>query len=429
MHCLCLALLFWLSPILASAQSLPSLPLGLPTPLPVPETNPLSQEKIDLGRRLFFDRRLSPNNTISCAMCHVPAQGFTVNEARLAVGMHGKTGKRNAPALYNVAYQELLFHDGREFTLEDQIIAPLTQANEMGNPSIGYVVNTIKKLPGYTEAFQAAFGEAPSVATLGKALASYQRTLVSANSPFDRWYYGREQDTLSEQAKLGFEIFIGKGKCGTCHVFSRDAALFTDHKFRNTGVAHLPLIPPKTIAVDLGGGLRVNMPRTQLDEVLAQPSKDRGRYEVTRDPQDLWLYKTPSLRNIALTAPYMHNGVLLTLEAVIDYYDRGGSDGPGQDARITPLHLTAVEKDALLAFLHSLTGDNVEQLAEETYPHLDLPAVFQKDQDRRSESEAEERTNHAISGQGLLRNTRSISNAGNDQRTKHHTRSPAKLRF
>ena len=159
--------LMW--PISAHAQSLP-LPLGLPTPLPVPNTNPLTPEKIDLGRRLFFDRRLSPNNTISCAMCHVPAQGFTVNETRLAVGIHGKTGKRNTPSLYNVAYQELLFHDGREFTLEDQIIAPLTQPDEMGNPSIGYVVNKIKKLPGYKAAFHTAFGEAPSVATLGKAL-------------------------------------------------------------------------------------------------------------------------------------------------------------------------------------------------------------------------------------------------------------------
>lgn len=373
-HCLYLTLLFCLSPLLAGAQLPPPLPLGLPSPLPVPETNPLTREKIDLGRRLFFDRRLSPNNTISCAMCHVPAQGFTVNETRLAVGMHGKTGKRNAPTLYNVTYQELLFHDGREFTLEDQIIAPLTQANEMGNPSIGYVVHRIKQLPGYPKAFQAAFGEAPSVATLGKALASYQRTLVSANSPFDRWYYGHEQDALSEQAKAGFEIFIGKGKCGTCHFFSQDAALFTDHKFRNTGVAHLSLIPPETISVDLGGGLRVNLPRAQLDEVLAQPGKDRGRYEVTRDPHDLWHYKTPSLRNVALTAPYMHNGVLPTLESVIDYYDRGGSGGPGQDARIAPLHLTPAEKDALLAFLHSLTGDNVERLAEETYPHSDLPA-------------------------------------------------------
>lgn len=377
--CGCIAVLFCFNPmwpLSVHAQSLPSLlpiPLGLPTPLPVPDTNPLTPEKIDLGRRLFFDRRLSPNDTISCAMCHVPAQGFSVNETRLAVGIHGKTGKRNAPSLYNVAYQELLFHDGREFTLEDQVIAPLTQPDEMGNPSIGYVVNKIKKLPGYNGAFHTAFGDAPSVARLGKALASYQRTLVSGNSAFDRWYYGREQAALSQQAKAGFTIFINKGKCGTCHIFSQDAGLFTDHKFRNVGASHLSLIPTETLAIDLGRGLRTSMPRAQLNEILTPPSKDRGRYEVTHDPQDLWHYKIPSLRNIALTAPYMHNGVLLTLEAVIDYYDRGGSRGPGQDARIAPLHLTAEDKDALLAFLHSLTGDNVERLAKETYPHPDLP--------------------------------------------------------
>ena len=169
-------------PTWAISQTLPPrIPLGLPTTLPIPQNNPLTPEKIDLGRRLFFDRRLSPNDTMSCAMCHIPAQGFTANEARLAVGINGKTGKRNAPALYNVAYQRLLFHDGREFTLEDQIISPMTNPVEMGNPSIGYVINKIKQLPGYLQAFQATFGEKPSVATLGKALGSYQRTLSPAS--------------------------------------------------------------------------------------------------------------------------------------------------------------------------------------------------------------------------------------------------------
>ncbi len=348
-------------------------PLGLPTTLPIPQNNPLTPEKIDLGRRLFFDRRLSPNDTMSCAMCHIPAQGFTANEARLAVGINGKTGKRNAPALYNVAYQRLLFHDGREFILEDQIISPLTNPVEMGNPSIGHVVNKIKLLPGYTKAFQATFGEEPSVATLGQALASYQRTLLSGNAPFDRWYFGEEENAVSDEVKAGFEIFAGKGTCFACHSIGKDAALFTDHEFHNTGVAHLKLIPEKTVAIDLGGGLQVQMPRTQIDEILQMPGSDLGRYEVTLDPTDVWQYKTPSLRNIALTAPYMHNGILLSLEAVIDYYDRGGTGVEGQDERISPLNLATDEKQALLTFLHSLTGDNVTQLAQETYPHAALP--------------------------------------------------------
>jgi cytochrome c peroxidase len=341
------------------------IPTGLPAPLPVPENNPLTLEKIALGRRLFFDRRLSPNDTMSCAMCHVPTQGFTVNETRLAVGVNGQTTKRNPPALYNVAYQRLLFHDGREFTLEDQVISPLTNPVEMGNPSIGYVVDKIRRLPGYPEQFRQAFHEDVNVATLGKAIASYERTLLSANSPFDRWYFGGEQSAVSPEVKTGFTIFTGKGQCFTCHPVNKESALFTDQGFHNTGVAQLKLIPEKTVEVDLGGGLVVQMPRAQVDEVLTPPSKDLGRYEVTLDPLDLWRYKTPSLRNVALTAPYMHNGALLTLEEVVDYYNRGGTGAEGQDPRLAPLHLTVEEKRALLALLRSLTGDNVERLAQE----------------------------------------------------------------
>jgi cytochrome c peroxidase len=361
-------------PLAPSPPPLISLPLGLPAPLPVPDDNPITREKVDLGRRLFFDRRLSPNNTMSCAMCHVPAQGFTVNELRLAVGMNGKTGRRNAPSLYNVAYQRPLFHDGREFTLEDQVISPLTNPVEMGNPSIGYVVEKVRRLPGYEEQFRAAFREGVSVATLGKALASYERTLLSGNAPFDRWYFAGEADAVGDDVKAGFAVFAGKGKCVACHTVGEDAALFADHAFHNTGVAHLQLIPEQTVEVDLGGGLVVHMPRAQVDEVLLPPGKDLGRYEVTLDPADLWRYRTPSLRNVALTAPYMHNGVLLTLEEVVEYYDRGGTGAEGQDARITPLNLTREEKRSLLAFLHSLTGDNVAALAKESYPHAESGA-------------------------------------------------------
>jgi cytochrome c peroxidase len=301
-------------------------------------------------------------------MCHVPTQGFTVNETRLAVGINGQTGKRNPPTLYNVAYQRLLFHDGREFSLEDQIISPLTNPVEMGNPSIGYVVNKIQHLPDYDRQFREAFGQSVSVATLGKAIAAYERTLLSGNSPFDRWYLGGDKTAVSAEVKAGFKIFTGGGQCSTCHSISKEGTLFTGQGFHNTGVAQLQLIPEKTIEVDLGGGLLVDMPRAQLDEILLPPSRDRGRYEITSDPTDLWRYKTPSLRNVALTAPYMHNGALLTLEEVVDYYDRGGTQAEGQDPRIAPLHLQPEEKHALLAFLRSLTGDNVSLLAKEAAP-------------------------------------------------------------
>jgi len=358
----------YLLPLAFSLSSTPNselpLPFGLP-PVPVPQTNPLTPEKIALGRKLFFDRRLSPNDTMSCAMCHVPTQGFTVNETRLAVGMNGQSTKRNPPALYNVAHMRVLFHDGREFSLEDQIISPLTNPVEMANPSMGYVVNKVRKVPGYEEQFQQTFGEGVSVATLGRALASYERTLLSANSPFDRWYFGKDQNAVSKEVKAGFKIFSGEGQCVTCHTVTKDAALFTDQGFHNTGIAHLQLIPEEVVDVDLGGGLTVKMPRTQVNEVLTPPERDRGRYEITRDPTDLWRYKTPSLRNVALTAPYMHNGALLTLEAVVDYYDRGGTQSEGQDPKIAPMGLAQQEKRALVAFLRSLTGDNVHVLSKE----------------------------------------------------------------
>lgn len=347
-------------------------PQGLPDPVPAPEENPLTRKKVDLGRRLFFDRRLSPNNTLSCAMCHLPSQGFTSNELRLAVGIHGQSGRRNAPSLYNVAYQRSLFHDGRAATLEEQTRFPLTNSVEMGNPSMGYVVDKVRQLPGYEELFLEVFGEGVSVETLSKALASYERTLLSANSPFDRWYFGGEEGAVTAQVKEGFKIFSGKGGCISCHTVGKDVALVTDQGFHNTGVASLQLIPEETVEVELAEGLKVRMPRAQLNTVLTPLDKDLGRYEVTQDPQDLWRYKTPSLRNVALTTPYMHNGALLTLEEVVDYYNRGGTGAEGQDPRIQPLGLTTGKKQALIAFLKSLTGDNVHTLARETYAHAEL---------------------------------------------------------
>ena len=345
---------------------------GLPSPVPVPEDNLLTRKKVDLGGRLFFDRRLSPNNTLSCAMCHLPEQGFTSNELRLAVGIHGQSGRRNSPSLYNVAYQRSLFHDGRAATLEEQIRFPLTNPVEMGNPSMGYVVDKVRKLPGYKELFLAAFGEGASVETLSKAIASFERTLLSANSPFDRWYFGGEEKAVTARAKEGFAIFTGKGGCDSCHTVGKEVALFTDQGFHNTGVAELKLIPEKEVEVRLAEGFTIKMPRAQLNTVLTPSAKDLGRYEVTQDPLDRWRYKTPSLRNVALTAPYMHNGVLLTLAEVVNYYDQGGTEAEGQDPKIQPLELTMREKQALIDFLKSLTGDNIQTLARETLTHAKL---------------------------------------------------------
>ena len=192
--------------------------------------------------------------------------------------------------------------------------------------------------PATVEQFQQIFGEDVSVVTLGKAIASYERTLLSGNSPFDRWYFGGDTAAVSHEVKAGFKLFMGRGQCFTYRSIEWTGTLLTGQGFLNTGVAQLKLIPDQRVDVDLGGGLRIQIPRTQLDEILLPPSEDLGRYEITLDPTDLWRYKTPSLRNIALTAPYMHNGGYCSrFEEVIDYYDRGGTGAEGQDPRVSPL--------------------------------------------------------------------------------------------
>ena len=185
-------------------------PLGLP-PVQVPPDNPITVEKINLGRKLFFDRRLSINDTLSCAVCHIPEQGFTNNEISTAVGVEGRSVLRNSPTLYNVAYQQHLFLDGREISLETQVWQPMTARNEMAAPSIGYVIRKIQNMSDYDGLFENAFsGRGPDIATIGYALASYQRSLLAADSPFDRWFYGGDESAVGESAKAGFEVVCWK---------------------------------------------------------------------------------------------------------------------------------------------------------------------------------------------------------------------------
>jgi cytochrome c peroxidase len=338
-------------------------PLGLP-PIPVPADNPLTEAKVRLGRKLFFDRRLSLNHTMSCAMCHIPDQGFTSNELATAVGIEGRTVRRNSPTIYNVAYLEHLFHDGRDPALETQILGPMLAANEMGNPSIGWVLARIRAMPDYHGLFEAAFGRPADVQTLGQAIASYERTLVSAASPFDRWYYGEVQDAMSPAAIRGFELFRGAAGCVACHPVGEDYALFTDQSFHNTGLGwHNAMAPePESRPVQLAPGVEVNVASAIIDSVAERPPADLGRYEVTQDPADRWRYRTPSLRNVALTAPYMHDGSLATLQEVVAFYNQGGHPHELIDPLIRPLRLSQDDRAALVEFLNALTGDNVQAL-------------------------------------------------------------------
>ncbi|MEQ1740339.1 MAG: cytochrome c peroxidase [Methyloglobulus sp.] len=344
-------------------------PLGLPS-VPVPDLNPITAEKISLGRKLFYDRRLSINNTFSCAMCHIPEQGFTSNEMATAVGVEGRTVRRNSPTLYNVAYMQSLFHDSRESTLEQQVWGPFLARNEMANPSIGYVIDKIKNNHDYDGLFEKAFNKLPNMETIGMAIASYERALNSANSPFDRWYFGKDDKAVNEQAKRGFALFTGKAGCSQCHTVDKENALFTDNKLHNTGIGYADAMT-KTVMpiqkVQVSPGVYVDVDNKLIASVAEPKANDLGRYEVTQKPQDRWRYKTPSLRNVQLTAPYMHNGSIASLREVVEFYNRGGIANENLDPLIKLLHLSSAEIDDLTVFLESLTGDNTEELVSDAF--------------------------------------------------------------
>jgi cytochrome c peroxidase len=335
---------------------------GLP-PLQLPADVVLDPGRIELGRKLFFDRRLSFNGTMSCAMCHVPEEGFTSNASRTALGIEGKSLRRNSPSLLNVALQASLFHDGRESSLSTQAWMPLLHADEMGNPSIGHVLQRIRGMADYDGKFERVFGGAgPSMDTLGAALAAFEATLVAADSRFDRWRFGGLGSALSDVERLGFGIFAGKGRCTVCHLVGEQHALLADGKFHVTG-AGLAAPAGRAYVVPLAPGVQTVLTDADLAHYSARVAPDLGRFEITLDPADRYAFKTPSLRNVAHSAPYMHDGSLATLEDVVDFYDQGGGDVPGKSEVLSPLGLGTDEKRALVAFLRSLDGANLPTLA------------------------------------------------------------------
>ena len=339
-------------------------PLGLPR-----VSRQLDPEEIDLGRQLFFDRRLSKNETLSCAMCHIPEQGFTQNELATPVGHLGKGVRRNVPSLYNVAFAENLFLDGREQSLEAQIWSPLLAENEMANDSREAVLAKLALDAGYMARFADVFDEGLTEASLGRALAAYQRALLSGDSAFDRWYFGGEAavgiglvaEDYPALAARGFTVFQDKG-CASCHRLSDSSALFTDGEFHNTGTGYRragrALRPP---SVQLAPGVFV-VPTVDAE---TETFTDDGRYEVTGREVDKWRYRTPSLRNVALTSPYMHDGSIATLEEVVAFYAEGGGGDPAQDPRTRSVQLTESDQEALVAFLRTLTSSHVDALVSD----------------------------------------------------------------
>ncbi|MFQ5349501.1 MAG: cytochrome-c peroxidase, partial [Thermoanaerobaculia bacterium] len=314
-------------------------PLGLP-PVPIPSDNSPTTATIRLGRKLFLDRRLSRDGNLSCAMCHVPEQGFTSNELRTAVGTEGTSLPRNSPTLFNAAYAAPFFHDGREPELDLQPFDVFLNPDEMAAPSLGAFVARVRALPDYGRLFEAAFGGPPTVARIGRSLATYLRTLISGNSPFDRWFFGGESEAVSPAAKRGFRLFVGEAGCARCHLLEQGYALFTDHRFHDTGLGwEAAMGEEDPVTVELAPGVFQEIAREALDSISDPRPNDLGRYQVTGDPADRWKFKTPILRNLTLTAPYMHDGSLSSLRAVVGFYDRGGVPHQGLDPAIRPLDL------------------------------------------------------------------------------------------
>ena len=344
-------------------------PMGLPA-VDSAILDKITREKIQLGRQLFYDRRLSHNNTFSCAMCHIAEQGFTSHELATAIGFEGRTVRRNAPTLYNIAYAQRLFHDARENMLEQQIWGPLLARNEMANPSVGRVIEKVKAISDYRDKFSSIYkGESVNISNLGDAIASYERSLISANSNFDRWYFGKVKNALSKKAQAGYRLFAGKAGCTTCHTIEKNFALFTDQKLHNTGIGYLHSMQksPARRDVLVAPGTWLKIDAKVIKDSSEPRLNDLGYYEITNDPDDRWKYKTPSLRNIALTAPYMHDGSLSSLGDVVKFYNTGGIRNELLDPLLQPLNLSPNEIEQVVAFLNNLNGDNIDLLIGDAF--------------------------------------------------------------
>jgi cytochrome c peroxidase len=288
-----------LLPIVLAADTI-TVPAGLDAYIPVPDSNPLTREKVELGKKLFSDVRLSRDQSISCATCHNPKVAFT-DTRTTSVGVEKRAGDRRVPRLVNRGYGKAFFWDGRAGTLEEQVLQPVENPHEM-DLALG----------------EAAKRTGLAVETMRQALSSYVRTILSGDSPYDRYLQG-DRDALTTQQRLGLRLFRTKAGCTSCHLGPN----FTDERFHNTGIGW---------------------------------PGDQGRFAVTKQEKDRGAFKAPSLREAARTPPYMHDGSLKTIEEVLDYYDKGGKPNPALDPEIRELHLTAEEKSALAAFLQSLSG-------------------------------------------------------------------------
>lgn len=329
MHRFVAAVLLFVGPLVLAEDAF-VVPKGLP-PLRIPEDNPMTAAKVALGKQLYFDKRLSVDNTISCASCHDPKKGWS-NSEQFATGVGSLKGGRNSPTIINAAYFALQFWDGRAKHLEGQALGPIQNPIEM-NMKLEEVVDRLNKIPGYKSQFQKVFGTEVNDVAVAKAIAAFERTVLSGDAPYDRFKAGDKQ-ALSEAAQRGLKVFNNKANCAACH----SGANFSDGAFHNIGI-----------------GMDAKEP-------------DVGRYAVTKLVGDRGAFRTPTLREVARHAPYMHDGSLKTLEEVVDWYDKGGHPNPQLDEELFPLKLSADDKADLVTFLK-------EGLASESYPDIEPPEL------------------------------------------------------
>ncbi len=357
-YCLGLLLVFTVNISLAKP------PLGLPA-VPVPKNNPITPEKVKLGDKLFHDKRFSQDNTVSCATCHDPKKAFTDSPLKVSEGIKKLTGTRNAPTVINSAYMHSVFWDGREPDLEGQSAGPFINPVEMGLPNHDPILKVVRSDPEYKKLFKAAFNKSGDQVTMdhvNKAIATFERTIISGNSPFDRYYFGGDKKAMRDVAVRGFKVFMEQGRCVSCHTISQTHALFTDSRFHNLGVGFGRI--NKDINELAVAYQRAKRNATEVDiEVLTNKNtSELGRFAVTTQMRDVGSFKTPTLRNVAVTAPYMHDGSLETLRDVVVFYNNGGRVKDTDpffafhSGGIRPLDLSDEQIDELVAFLEALTS-------------------------------------------------------------------------
>jgi cytochrome c peroxidase len=365
--------------------------VGFPSALTasvIPPASPLAPATVALGEKLFFDSRLSGDGTIACATCHDPARAFTDGRPT-SVGIHGRIGQRNAPTILNALYNKTQFWDGRVNTLEQHAALPITNFFEMGSPSIADALSKIADDKDYQGQFMQAFGRGVNEQDMLRAIATYERTLVSFDSPFDHFIAG-DKNAISDSAKRGWELFHTKAPCNLCHALTdkrRDVTVFTDNDFHNIGIGIIrhhvvPLAQQAERELAQGNLQAID------DAAIESEISALGRFLITKKQNDLASFKTPDVRNILVTGPYFHDGSMQTLWDVVDHYNKGdGVTDPWLDEDIQPLALTEPEINDLVAFLASLTSPQYKDIGDMEFarqlalsqvsrPQRDTPRAF-----------------------------------------------------